>query len=121
MTDETPGGSRTRLHEHDDQRLLTVQLLKIIPGKEQQFLERFVELDVLGLAADAAGGELSEATVAQDGSTFAVVTSWSSKGLDGWIASPSRELVRDALSAFYTEPPTVIGYSPRAGYKGART
>jgi heme-degrading monooxygenase HmoA len=111
---------RTRLCEGE--RILTVQELRIIPGREEQFIARFAELDVLGLAADAAGGTLTEASVVQDGSTFAVVTSWqSARGLDGWVASPSREKVREALGEFYVEPPTVVRYSLRAGYSSSTT
>lgn len=112
--------SRTRLC--DGERILTVQQLRITPGREEQFIARFAELDVLGLAADAAAGTLTEASVVQDGSTFAVVTSWeSARGLDGWVASPSRGQVREALKPFYVEPPTVVSYSLRARYSASTT
>jgi heme-degrading monooxygenase HmoA len=101
---------------------LTVQELRIVPGREEEFLARFVELDVLGLAADVADGTLTEASVVQSGSTFAVVTSWASdRGMDGWVASPSRAQVREALGPFYVEPPTVVRYALRARYTAATT
>lgn len=110
--------ARTRLCEGE--RILTVQELRITPGREEEFITRFAELDVLGLAADAAGGTLTEASVVQNGSTFTVVTSWeSARGLDEWVASPSREQVRRALEPFYVEPPTVVRYSLRARYSAS--
>jgi heme-degrading monooxygenase HmoA len=102
--------------------MLTVQQLKITPGHEERFIARFAELDVLGLAADATGGTLTEASVVQNGTTFAVVTSWASdRGMDGWLVSPSREQVREALAPFYVEPPTVVRYTLRARYPAATT
>jgi heme-degrading monooxygenase HmoA len=69
--------------------IVTIQRLSVVPGREDAFVARFRELDVLGLAAAAAGGELERAMVVQDGSTFLVVTVWTSPaGIERWIASP---------------------------------
>lgn len=117
MNDSKPDAPTGRTLAYEGERVLTVQQLKIIPGREQEFIERFVEIDVLGLAAESADGTLTQASVVQDGSTFAVVTSWTSPhGLDGWVASPAREQVREALDRFYVEPPTVVRYALRATY-----
>jgi heme-degrading monooxygenase HmoA len=95
--------------------LVTVQELTIVPGREEEFAARFEELDVLGVAADAAEGELLEALVLQDGSRFLVVTSWrSSAGIERWVASAARDQVRAALEPFYQRPAEVTGYSVRA-------
>lgn len=95
--------------------LVTVQELTIVPGREDEFLARFEALDVLGVAAAAAGGELLEAIVLQDGPRFLVVTRWASgAGIDGWLASPARERVRAELEPFYERPAVVNGYAIRA-------
>src|SRR5262245_60484122 len=92
--------------------LVTVQELSIAPGREEEFVSRFEALDVLGLAAAAAGGELLDAIVLQDGPRFLVVTSWESDaGIEGWLASPARERVRAELEPFYERPAVVNGYA----------
>jgi heme-degrading monooxygenase HmoA len=97
--------------------VLTIQRLEVRPGEEDEFLRRFQEIDVLGLAADAAEGSLLEATLAQDEQTFVVVTTWSSpEGIERWIASPARERVRAELESLYAEPPTVSRYAIRTRF-----
>jgi heme-degrading monooxygenase HmoA len=97
--------------------LVTIQQLHVAPGNEEEFVARFEELDVLGLAAEAAGGELLDAVMLQDGARFLVVTSWvSPAGMDGWIASAARERVRDALEPLYERPAVVDRYPIRVRY-----
>ncbi len=85
--------------------LLTVQELHVVAGREEEFVARFAELDVLRLAAEAAGGELVDASLVQEGARFLVVTSWaSSAGIEAWIASPARELVRESWSPSMSGP-----------------
>jgi heme-degrading monooxygenase HmoA len=104
-----------------DATLVTIQELHVAPGTEEEFVARFTALDVLGLAADAAGGELLEAVVLQDGARFLVVTSWvSPAGLDGWIDSPARERVRDELEPLYERPAVVNRYPIRVRYPSDR-
>lgn len=94
--------------------VVTIQELHVAPGREEEFVARFESLDVLRLAADAAD-ELLEATMLQDDSRFLVVTRWvSAAGIDAWIASPSRELVRGELEPLYARPPTVTRHSIRS-------
>jgi heme-degrading monooxygenase HmoA len=101
--------------------LVTIQQLSVLEGREEEFVARFQTLDVLGLAAEAAGGELLEAAMLQDGRRFLVVTSWlSPAGMDGWIASPARERVRAELEPLYDGPPAVDRYPIRARYPSDR-
>jgi len=101
--------------------LVTIQRISVREGSEADFVARFRDLDVLGLAAEAAGGELLEAVLLQDGRRFQVVTSWvSPAGIDGWIASPARELVRSELEPLYDEPPVVDRYPIRHRYPSDR-
>ena len=97
--------------------LVTIQQLSVREGREEEFVARFRTLDVLGLAAEAASGELIEASMLQNGRLFLVVTSWLSEaGMDGWIASPARERVRAELEPLYDETPVVERYPIRDRY-----
>jgi heme-degrading monooxygenase HmoA len=97
--------------------LVTIQELLVAPGREEEFVERFEALDVLGLAAEAAEGDLLEAVMVQDGARFLVVTAWvSPAGMDGWLASPARERVRDELEPLCERPAVVNGYPIRVRY-----
>jgi heme-degrading monooxygenase HmoA len=100
-----------------DEELVTVQDLTVTAGREEEFVARFKELDVLRLAAEAAAGDLIEAVLLQEGQRFLVVTSWASRaGIGAWIASPARERVRAELEPFYERPAVVNGYPIRSRY-----
>lgn len=102
------------------QPIATVQRLSVAAGREEAFWARFEELDVLALAADAADGELRRAFVVQEGATFLVITIWGSPaGIDRWVASPSRDVVFEALDPYYDAPPTVERYALRRSFDGA--
>jgi heme-degrading monooxygenase HmoA len=90
----------------------TVQRIRVAAGKLDEFLRRFRGLDVLGLAARAAGGDLVEATMIHDDENVLVVTRWASEaGIDRWLASDAREQVREELELLYAERPVVSRYS----------
>ena len=110
----TCGGPVTVLEQSTGGEVVTVQEIEVVPGKEEAFLARFRAIDVLRLAADAAGGGLIDAQLVRSGSRFVVVTTWSSPhGIEAWIASPARELVRGELERFYISPPVVGRYAVR--------
>lgn len=99
------------------EQLVTIQELRIAPGREDEFIARFREIDVLTLAADAANGALLTAMVIRQEQQFLVVTTWSSTdGIDAWIASPARDFVRRELEPYYEQPPVVNRYSLQEGY-----
>jgi heme-degrading monooxygenase HmoA len=101
--------------------VVTIQELHVAPGSEEEFVARFEELDVLGLAAEAAEGELIDAVMVQDGARFLVVSSWvSPAGMDRWIVSPARERVRSELEPLYERPAVVNRYPVRVRYPSSR-
>jgi heme-degrading monooxygenase HmoA len=100
---------------------VTIQELHVVAGREEEFVARFTALNVLRLAAEAAGGELLDASLVQEGARFLVVTSWaSSVGIEVWIASPARELVRAELEPLYERAATVSRYPVRVRYASDR-
>jgi heme-degrading monooxygenase HmoA len=104
-----------------DAQLITVQELHVASGKEEEFTASFEAMDVLGLAADAAGGDLLDAVLLQEGTRFLVVTSWASPaGIDRWVASPARERVRQELEPLYERPAVVNRYQARVRYPSNR-
>ena len=108
---------RSGVEARSAREVLTIQEIVVLPGEEDEFLRRFGRLDVLAIAAEAAGGELLEAALAQDGNRFVVVTSWSSEdGIERWIASEARTHVREELDGLYAQPPTVTRYEGRTRF-----
>jgi len=120
---EGPAETRQRQDENAhaaSSQVVTVQELRLKPGAAEEFVARFRELDVLGLAAKAAGGELLEAAMAEseDGVVVVVVTRWASeRGIEGWIASDARVVVREALEPFYAEPAVVRRFTVRSRFE----
>lgn len=101
---------------------MTVQELRIKPGSTEEFVARFRELDVLRLAAEAANGDLLEAWMGESEEGVVVVTRWASEqGIEAWVASPSRLLVRDALEPFYAEPAVVRRFALRSRFEAPPT
>src|SRR4051812_44219727 len=87
-------------------QVVTIQELVVAPDDADAFVAHFQRIDVLGLAAEAAGGALLAAVVLRDEDRFVVVTSWSSAaGIDAWIGSPDREFVQAELGPYYVSPP----------------
>jgi heme-degrading monooxygenase HmoA len=99
---------------HANSAVLTIQELNLKAGCLEEFVARFRALDVLGLAATAADGDLLEAAMAVSDDQVVVVTRWASeRGITAWTASASRELVREQLEPFYATPPVVRRFTSR--------
>jgi len=114
-------GSLAPSSVRQDVQLITIQELHVAPGKEKEFTARFEALDVLGLAAEVAGGDLLDAVLLQEGANFLVVTSWASPaGIDRWVASPARQRVHDELEPLYERPAVVNRYQARVRYPSNR-
>jgi heme-degrading monooxygenase HmoA len=117
------GSAETRQRQDEnahaaDSEILTVQELRQKPGSTEKFVARFRELDVLGLAATAADGELLEATMAESEDGVVVVTRWASqRGIEVWIASEPRVLVLEELEPYYAEPAGVRRFTIRSRFE----
>jgi heme-degrading monooxygenase HmoA len=95
-----------------DARVVTVQEIQVMAGREAEFVARFRDLDVFGAVAAAAGGELEDAIVLQAGDRFRVVTTWASRaGIEAWLASDARVWVFRELGPFYAKEPHADEFS----------
>jgi heme-degrading monooxygenase HmoA len=100
--------------------LFTVQELRICPGREQEFVERFRALDVLALAGQASN--LVEAVLVRRDDRFEVVSVWAStSGIDAWVASAERVRVREELEPLYAEAPVVNTFEVLSRYSATRS
>ena len=100
--------------------LFTVQELRICPGREQEFVERFRALDVLALAGRASN--LVEAVLVRRDDRFEVVSVWAStSGIDAWVASAERVRVREELEPLYAEAPVVNTFEVLSRYSATRS
>ncbi len=95
-----------------------MQELRLRPGCAEKFVDRFQELAVLPLAAEAADGGLLEAVMGQSDEAVVVVTRWASvDSIAAWLASPARALVQSELEPYYAEPPVVRRFTLRARFE----
>jgi len=100
--------------------LLTVQELRVRPGCEQEFIERFRALDVLGSAGKVS--DLAESVLVQREDRFEVISIWASaSGIDAWIASAERVRVRDELEPLYAAAPVVNRFEVLSRYSTTRS
>ena len=100
--------------------VFTVQELRIQLGSEQEFVDRFREVDVLRLAGEVS--DLVEAVLVQRDGRFDVISVWASEsGIEGWLASEARQRVREALEPFYAAAPVVHRYEVLARYSAVRS
>lgn len=100
--------------------LFTVQELRIRAGREQEFVERFRALDVLGLAGGVS--DLVESVLVRREGRFEVVSVWeSTSGIDAWVASAERVRVREELESLYAVAPVVNRFEVLSRYSTARS
>ena len=98
----------------------TIQELRVRPGHEQEFVERFRALDVLALAGGVS--DLVEAVLVRRDDHFEVVSVWASdSAIDAWVASSERVRVRDELEPLYSQPAVVNSFEVLSRYSTARS
>lgn len=100
----------------------TILRMIVKPGREAEFERRFMELDVLGAAARAAGLRSGELLRPRGGGAYVVTATWDGpEAYQTWRDSRAREelgAVVQEVAAPAPDPETfeVVGVYPRQGH-----
>lgn len=84
----------------------TILRMTVPPGREAEFERRFVQLDVLGAAARAAGMRSGELLRPHGDGGYVVTATWDGpEAYQAWRQSPSREKIGAELEALVAPSP----------------